>query len=153
MTNAKKTYQNIIKIISDYTGRPIESLNLETTINRDLGIYGDDWEGLMKPILELYPIDEFTEFVYSKHMREEGDLRFRSLIEFILQLPILLIAAVVYPFNKSWSRRMADKKFLVFSEIDNEPLYIADIYNSILKSKWEYALNSDMNLKELAFNK
>lgn len=136
MNNPKKTYKDIINIISEVSIEPLDSLNLETTINRDLQIYGDDWEDLMNRILVKCPIDEFSEFQYSKHMRDEVDFRFRGLIELILNIPILILSGLIYLFDKALSKRIREK-LVHFPDEDNEPLYIADIYNSVLKNKWE----------------
>lgn len=84
--------------------------DLETTINIDLKIYGDDWDELMWPILDKYPIDEHSDFDFSRHMRPEGDLILPFLLEIILTIPRLLVGAVIYPFNKKTGQVVVLKK-------------------------------------------
>jgi len=47
MTGIKQTYVDLIVIISKILREPIENLNLDTTINNDLGVSGDDWGELI----------------------------------------------------------------------------------------------------------
>jgi hypothetical protein len=149
MRDTKQIYEDLISIISKVTKVPIENLYLDTTINIDLEIYGDDWDELMWPILDKYPIDEHSEFEYSRHMKPEFDLILPLLFEIILTIPRLLIGAIIYPFSKKMGSRIQKKRIINFLMYENQPLYIADIYNSILKGKWEYAKNSDLNLIQL----
>jgi hypothetical protein len=149
MTDTKQTYDDLIGIISKVLRVPIENLNLDTTINNDLGIYGDDWDELMYPILDKYPIDEHSDFEFSRHMRPEGDLILPFLLEIILTLPRLLLGAIIYPINRKIGSRILKKRIFGLLKYDNQPLYIADIYNSILMRKWEYAKDSDLDLKQL----
>lgn len=149
MNQTKQTYNDLIDIISKVTREPIENLNRDTTINIDLEIYGDDWDELMWPILDKYPIDEHSDFEFSRHMRPEGDLTLPFLLEIVFIGLRLLLGAVIYPFNRKIGSRIFKKRIFGILKYDNQPLYIADIYNSILKGKWEYAKDSDLNLKQL----
>ena len=149
MTDTKRTYDDLIGIISHAVKEPVENLNLNTTINNDLGIYGDDWDELMYPILNKYTIDEYSDFEFSRHMRPEGDLILPSLLEIILYIPRLLLGAIIYPINRKVGSQVFKKRIFESLKYDNQPLYIADIYNSILKRKWEYAQDSNLDLKQL----
>jgi len=149
MNNSKKIYEDIIRIISEVTAESIDNLNLNTTINLDLMIYGDDWDDLMKPILEKYRINEHSAFIYSKHMRPEGDEIGPLLLEIILTIPKYIIAGLVFPFNKQKSMKISKYTIMGSLKYSNEPLYIADIFNSVLKKKWEYAKDSNLKLEEL----
>ena len=55
----------------------------------------------------------------------------------------------MYLFNKKQGRCILKKRIFGILKYDNQPLYIADIFNSLLKGKWEYAKDSDLNLKQL----
>ena len=149
MRNAKQIYEDLVRIISERTRVPIEKLNLSTTLNLDLGINGDDWDELVYPIFDKYPINEYSDFEFSRHMRPEGDLILPFFLEIILSVPRLLIGAIIYLFNKEIGCQIFKKRIFGILKYDNQPLYIADIYNSILKGKWEYAKNSDLDLKQL----
>lgn len=149
MRDAKLKYEDLISIVSEVTREPVGKLNLDTTVNIDLGICGDDWDELMWPILNKYSIDEHSDFEFSRHMSPEGDLILPFLLEIVLTIPKLLIGAVIYPFNRKMGSRIFKKRIFGVLKYDNQPLYIVDIYNSILKGKWEYAKDSDLDLKQL----
>ena len=149
MNDTKQTYDDLIGIISKVTRVPVENLNLDTTVNIDLEIYGDDWDELMWPILDKYPIDENSEFEFSRHMRPEGDLILPFLLEIVLTIPRLLIGVILYSFNQKIGGRLLKNRIFGILKYDKQPLYIADIYNSILKGKWEYAKDSDLDLRRL----
>ena len=149
MKDTKRKYEDIIAIVSKVTGEPIEKLSLDTTLNIDLKIHGDDWDDLMLPITDKYPINEYSDFEFSRHMSPEGDLILPFLLEIVLTIPRLVVGAIVYPFNKMTGIRIFNKRIFGILKYDNQPLYIADIYNSILKGKWEYAKDSDLYLQQL----
>ncbi|WP_430817797.1 hypothetical protein [Carboxylicivirga sp. RSCT41] len=149
MTTSKEIFKYLLDIISTKTGESKEKLHLYTTINIDLEIYGDDWDELMWPILERYPIEEHSTFEFKRHMAPEGDLILPFLLELVLTIPKFIIGAIIYPFKKEMGLRIFQKRIFGILEYDEQPLYIADIYNSILKGKWEYAKDSNLELKEL----
>lgn len=144
----KKTYNDILTIISEERGEPINKLSLETTINNDLGVYGDDWDQLIEPIIKKYPITDWSGFVFLNHMAGEGYPP-RLFINMLIFIPKLIIAAIVFPFSKR--RSAAVFQYILFKEIQykDDPLYIADIFNSAIKGKWQYAKDSELNLPAL----
>jgi hypothetical protein len=55
MNDIQQTYLDILKIISEVRSEPIHTLSLTTSINIDLGVYGDDWDDLILPITKNIP--------------------------------------------------------------------------------------------------
>jgi|GEM_PF-1827879 len=149
MSDTKQIYIDIIRIISETTRVPKEDLSLDTSVNIDLRIEGDDWDELMYPIVDKYPIEDFSEFEFSRHMRPEGDLILPFLLELVLSIPRVLTGSIIFLFNKRIGRIFFKKRFFGILKYEEKPLYIADIYNSVLKNKWNYAKNSNLNLKQL----
>ncbi|VAW70772.1 hypothetical protein MNBD_GAMMA09-1171 [hydrothermal vent metagenome] len=61
----------VINIVSEQSGTPIEKLNGATLIEEDLGLTGDDaWE-VIEELEKKYNID-FTEFDFLKHFGPEA---------------------------------------------------------------------------------
>lgn len=145
----KQVYDDILNIIADVRCEPISKLHLETTINIDLGVYGDDWDDVIEPILKKYPIEDWSEFVFLNHMCGEGDGMPLFIADLLSIVPKLILAAIVFPFNKEKGKIIFS--YRAFKEIRsaNNPLYIADILNSAIKGKWEYAKDSELNLEQL----
>ncbi|WP_018343511.1 hypothetical protein [Cytophaga aurantiaca] len=145
----KQIYADILTIIAEVRSEPISKLNLETTINNDLDTYGDDWDDVIEPILKKYPIDDWSEFVFLNHMSGEGYREPLYIINALVFIPKLVIGCIVFLFNTEKS--VAVFQYKPFKEVQykNDPLYIADIFNSAIKGKWEYAKDSDLNLHEL----
>ena len=148
MQNVKQIYTDILEIISEQSGEPVKKLSLETTINKDLGIYGDDWDQLIEPIIKKYPITDWSAFVFLDHMAGEGYPP-RLFISIFLFIPKLILASIVFPFSREKS--IAVFQYRLFKEIQykDDPLYIADIFNSAIKGKWEYAKDSELDLHAL----
>lgn len=149
MHEPKQIYQDILAIISEVRGEPISKLNLETTINNDLGVWGNDWDDVIEPILKKYPINDWSAFNFSDHMCSEGDQMPLFIINLLVFIPKLIIAAIVFPFNKEKSVDIFQYKPFKEIQYKDDPLYIADILNSAIKGKWEYAKDSALKLGEL----
>jgi hypothetical protein len=147
--SCKYVYDDILKIISEVRSEPISKLTLETTINNDLGVYGDDWDDVIEPILKKYPMDDCSGFIFLNHMSGEGYREPLFIINALVFIPKLIVACIVFPFNKEKSVTVFQYKPFKEVQYKNEPLYIADIFNSAIKGKWEYAKDSDLNLQEL----
>ncbi|MGN6644891.1 MAG: hypothetical protein ACTHJT_00065 [Cytophaga sp.] len=149
MYEAKQIYQDILAIISEVRNEPISKLNLETTINNDLGVWGDDWDDVIEPILKKYPINDWSAFVFLNHMCGEAYQTPLFIINTLVFIPKLIIASIVFPFNKEKSTAIFQYKPFKEIQYKDDPLYIADILNSAIKGKWEYAKDSELNLEEL----
>jgi hypothetical protein len=145
----KKIYLDVLQSVSKTSGEDIHKLTLETTINIDLGIYGDDWDEIILPIIAKYPIDDFSAFAFTNHMNGEADFDLTFPLDFILVIPKILIALLLFPFNKKISNTIFMFSLHRKAISKKEPLYIADIFNSAVKGKWEYAIDSNLNLKEM----
>ena len=125
--------KRVIDIIAEVSGYPIEKINLDTTINIEIGIYGDDWNDLLNAYLKVFDVD-FTEFNVNKHIRPEGDPILQSLIDFLIVTPIkLMLFALLYFVNRKLS-----KKFSKIPDYEEQPLYVGDLVMSTYKGKWTY---------------
>jgi len=145
----KQIYDDILSIIADVRCEPISKLSLETTINNDLGVYGDDWDDIINPILKKYPMEDCSAFNFTDHMRGEAEFSFPVILDLLILIPRLLVAALVFLFNKKMSNTILKYEFFEILGAKQDPLYIADIFNSAIKGKWEYAKKSDLDLQVL----
>ena len=145
----KQIYDDILSIIADVRCEPISKLNLQTTINTDLEVYGDDWDDIIHPILKKYPMEDCSAFHFSNHMRGEAEFNFPVILDLLILIPRLLVAALVFLFNKKMSNAILKYEFFKILGAKQDPLYIADIFNSAIKGKWEYAKDSELDLHAL----
>jgi len=60
----------IIKLIADQSGVKPEQISLETRLNHDLSIDGDDADELLESYAEVFSVD-MTGFQWSKYFRDE----------------------------------------------------------------------------------
>jgi hypothetical protein len=149
MNDIQQTYLDILKIISEVRSEPIHTLSLTTSINIDLGVYGDDWDDLILPITKKYPISDFSAFTFLNHMSSEGDTIIPFMTDLIICISKWILAVVMYPFNSKKSKEIFQYKPFKGIRSKNNPLYIADILNSAIKGKWEYAKDSELDLHDL----
>lgn len=149
MNSTKQIYLDILKTISEVRGEPIEKLSLETTINTDLGVYGDDWDDLILPIMGKYPITDFSDFVFLDHMSGEGYQAPLFIADLFMFIPKLIVTIIVFPFNRVLSKNIFQYRPYKEVRSKSNPLYIADILNSIIKGKWEYTKYSELDLRAL----
>lgn len=145
----KQLYTDILEIISEVRSEPINKLSLETMINNDLGVWGDDWDDVIEPIIKKYPIEDWSDFVFLDHMCGEGYDAPLFIANLLVFIPKLIAGSIVYPFNKERSKIIFQYKPFEELQYKDKPLYIADIFNSAIKGKWEYAKDSKLNLHEL----
>jgi hypothetical protein len=69
--------------------------------------------------------------------------------DLIICIPKWILAVVMYPFNSKKSKEIFQYKPFKGIRSKNNPLYIADILNSAIKGKWEYAKDSELDLHDL----
>ena len=63
----------IIKLIADFTGVNSDRISLESRLNHDLGIDGDDASEVLSLYSEAFGVD-LTDFQFSKYFRGEPHL-------------------------------------------------------------------------------
>lgn len=94
----RQSYQTVKDFIEGETRATVPSLN--TRIDADLGIAGDDNLQLIQNFADRYNLD-FEGFNYSKHFQSEGELFgsgavLMSMLYLILMLPLKLIELISF---------------------------------------------------------
>jgi Protein of unknown function (DUF1493) len=104
--NSDPIFQELVRFIADFTGYQKE-INLDTSINCDIKIDGDDASDFIQHIERKYSVD-FTGFQFKRYFSEEG---FR-----------LFDIAILY----NW----------ISGKREYEILYVSDLLSAIKRGKW-----------------
>ncbi len=138
--------QKIISEIQEVFGK--RNISLETTINHDLGVYGDDFDELLFLFDSICDIN-WEEFEFNRHMKGECNGPF-ILIELLLNL----IRLIPYIIIKIWNKKRGENFWEATDILPSpnkgyEPLFVSDIIVSAITGKFQYASDSNFDFDDL----
>lgn len=122
---------SVIQMLSKESGVSTDKISLNTAVNNDFGIQGDDWDTILQRLQEDFDC-ELDGLNFYDYFIDEVQIANR-LPAHLLYLPIqCLLFLLIYPFNRAkasvfWNRELFKT---------HPDLTVADLITSIVKKKW-----------------
>ncbi len=127
----RQTIERIKDLVSETTLYDKEKMTLQTSINHDIGVQGDDWDDILLSLQdkENLTLDglNFYDYFY-----DEGQLSSMAPLNFLL-LPIRL---VTYIITFGWRHVGVGKYFFTGWREDKPPLTIGDLVTSKIEGRF-----------------
>ena len=106
--------EKVYSFTAEQTGVPQNSLTPETTLEKDLGVTGDDGEEFMQAFSKVFGVD-LSEFIFNQYFWDE------------YETPIALIDNWFGPLFPMFKRSKKREKI---------PIKIADLMQAVTNGRW-----------------
>ncbi|MBM9500124.1 DUF1493 family protein [Leptospira sp. 201903071] len=132
-----KIAKRILICIVRNRAEEMETIDLNLSLNNDLGLHGDDVDDLLNDINRYIEID-WSSLNFKEYFYEEGDISFRRGFFLFLYLPFFLLSLIIERILKFFR---IDSGFYAYKisyfNKNKRPFVVGDLIIAAYSGKWE----------------